>query len=158
MQHRCPASLPEKLRSWDFLPVWMRSLAPIDRVVCVIVALLFVLALAFVIVVNLNYNTMQHRCPTSLPEKLRAICVIVALLFVLALAFVIVVNTMQHRCPASLPEKLRSWNFLPVWMRSLALFDRVVVNAGSLPAQMQPDIEIAASSLQSAEVTQATQL
>jgi len=34
MQHRCPASLPEKLRSWDFLPVWMRSLAPFDTVVC----------------------------------------------------------------------------------------------------------------------------
>jgi sodium-dependent phosphate cotransporter len=30
MQAQCPEKLPEKLRSWDFLPFWMRSLEPLD--------------------------------------------------------------------------------------------------------------------------------
>ncbi|MAA50186.1 MAG: hypothetical protein CMP83_08425 [Gammaproteobacteria bacterium] len=34
LQARHPGALPSKLRSWDFLPLWMTSLAPIDRVVC----------------------------------------------------------------------------------------------------------------------------
>jgi sodium-dependent phosphate cotransporter len=53
-------------------------------------------------------------------------CVIVAVILVLMLLFVIGVNTLQHRKPESLPEKLRTWDFLPVWMTSLAPFDRVV--------------------------------
>lgn len=35
MQKRRPHLLPEKLRSWDFLPLYLRSLEPIDRLVCV---------------------------------------------------------------------------------------------------------------------------
>jgi len=35
MQKRRPHLLPEKLRSWDFLPLYLRSLEPVDRLVCV---------------------------------------------------------------------------------------------------------------------------
>jgi len=31
LQSKIPEKLPMKLRNWDFLPVWMRSLDPIDR-------------------------------------------------------------------------------------------------------------------------------
>jgi len=34
MQKRCPERLPSKLRDWGFLPKFMRSLEPLDRVVC----------------------------------------------------------------------------------------------------------------------------
>ena len=34
MQTKRPTSLPEKLQTWDFLPKWMTSLAPIDRAIC----------------------------------------------------------------------------------------------------------------------------
>uniref|UniRef100_A0A672IPL7 Sodium-dependent phosphate transport protein 2A n=1 Tax=Salarias fasciatus TaxID=181472 RepID=A0A672IPL7_SALFA len=33
MQARSPQRLPKKLQNWDFLPRWMRSLKPLDRVV-----------------------------------------------------------------------------------------------------------------------------
>ena len=33
-QTRKPELLPAKFRTWEFLPVWMRSLEPLDRVVC----------------------------------------------------------------------------------------------------------------------------
>ncbi|XP_068925046.1 sodium-dependent phosphate transport protein 2B-like [Petaurus breviceps papuanus] len=33
VQARCPQILPEKLQNWDFLPLWMRSLQPWDRLV-----------------------------------------------------------------------------------------------------------------------------
>merc|ERR1711998_476812 len=33
-QKNNPEKLPEKLRTWEFLPEWARSLAPLDRVVC----------------------------------------------------------------------------------------------------------------------------
>ena len=32
-QTRKPELLPAKFRTWEFLPVWMRSLEPLDRVV-----------------------------------------------------------------------------------------------------------------------------
>ena len=25
---------PEKLKNWEFLPLWMRSLEPMDRILC----------------------------------------------------------------------------------------------------------------------------
>ena len=31
MQRKCPQYLPKLLRSWDFLPLWMHSLKPMDR-------------------------------------------------------------------------------------------------------------------------------
>ena len=34
LQARRPAALPTKLRSWAFLPEALRSLAPLDRVIC----------------------------------------------------------------------------------------------------------------------------
>merc|ERR1719198_1321345 len=34
LQKRKPEKLPEMLRTWEFLPVWMRSLEPIDRIIC----------------------------------------------------------------------------------------------------------------------------
>ena len=34
LQKRKPEWLPSGLRTWDWLPEWMRSLAPLDRVVC----------------------------------------------------------------------------------------------------------------------------
>ena len=34
MQARKPESLPEKLRTWEWLPEWARSLEPMDRVLC----------------------------------------------------------------------------------------------------------------------------
>ena len=34
MQSRMPEKLPVILRDWTFLPLWMRSLEPLDRVVC----------------------------------------------------------------------------------------------------------------------------
>jgi len=34
MQARCVERLPEKLRTWDFLPEYLRSLEPIDRLIC----------------------------------------------------------------------------------------------------------------------------
>ena len=34
MQKRKPQWLPAKLRTWEWLPVWMRSLEPMDRVLC----------------------------------------------------------------------------------------------------------------------------
>ena len=33
-QRKNPAKLPALLQTWDFLPKWMTSLAPIDRVIC----------------------------------------------------------------------------------------------------------------------------
>uniref|UniRef100_A0A8C2N915 Sodium-dependent phosphate transport protein 2B n=1 Tax=Capra hircus TaxID=9925 RepID=A0A8C2N915_CAPHI len=33
LQSCCPGSLPQKLRSWDFLPLWMRSLEPWDKLI-----------------------------------------------------------------------------------------------------------------------------
>lgn len=33
MQTRSPHHLPTKLQSWDFLPQWMRSLKPLDRLI-----------------------------------------------------------------------------------------------------------------------------
>merc|ERR1711962_919683 len=30
MQDKCPKYLPKILRTWDFLPLWMRSLEPLD--------------------------------------------------------------------------------------------------------------------------------
>lgn len=33
MQARSPRHLPTKLQSWDFLPQWMRSLKPLDRLI-----------------------------------------------------------------------------------------------------------------------------
>ncbi|XP_072422381.1 sodium-dependent phosphate transport protein 2C-like isoform X2 [Chiloscyllium punctatum] len=32
IQKKCPRILPSKLRSWDFLPLWMHSFSPLDRV------------------------------------------------------------------------------------------------------------------------------
>ncbi|XP_020377402.2 sodium-dependent phosphate transport protein 2B-like [Rhincodon typus] len=32
IQKKCPQILPSKLRSWDFLPLWMHSFSPLDRV------------------------------------------------------------------------------------------------------------------------------
>lgn len=34
LQKRKPEWLPEKLKNWDFLPRWMRSLEPLDRLIC----------------------------------------------------------------------------------------------------------------------------
>jgi len=34
LQTKRPEALPAKLRTWDFLPLYLRSLAPLDRVVC----------------------------------------------------------------------------------------------------------------------------
>eukprot|EP00322_Chrysochromulina_rotalis_P000819 CAMPEP_0115868098 /NCGR_PEP_ID=MMETSP0287-20121206/21113_1 /TAXON_ID=412157 /ORGANISM="Chrysochromulina rotalis, Strain UIO044" /LENGTH=555 /DNA_ID=CAMNT_0003322733 /DNA_START=78 /DNA_END=1745 /DNA_ORIENTATION=- len=34
LQKRRPDLLPEKLRTWDFLPLYLRSLEPMDRVMC----------------------------------------------------------------------------------------------------------------------------
>jgi sodium-dependent phosphate cotransporter len=34
LQKRKPDVLPEVLKTWDFLPVWARSLEPMDRVIC----------------------------------------------------------------------------------------------------------------------------
>jgi sodium-dependent phosphate cotransporter len=34
LQKRRPELLPEKLRTWEFLPVYLRSLEPMDRVLC----------------------------------------------------------------------------------------------------------------------------
>ena len=34
MQNRFPEKLPAMLQDWTFLPLWMRSLEPLDRVVC----------------------------------------------------------------------------------------------------------------------------
>jgi sodium-dependent phosphate cotransporter len=31
LQNVVPQHLPEKLKNWNFLPLWMRSLDPIDR-------------------------------------------------------------------------------------------------------------------------------
>ncbi len=33
MQARSPSHLPTKLQTWDFLPQWMRSLKPLDRLI-----------------------------------------------------------------------------------------------------------------------------
>lgn len=33
LQSFCPGALPQKLRSWAFLPVWMRSLEPWDKLI-----------------------------------------------------------------------------------------------------------------------------
>ena len=33
-QTRKPDALPEILKTWEFLPLWMRSLGPMDRVIC----------------------------------------------------------------------------------------------------------------------------
>lgn len=33
MQARSPAHLPKTLRSWDFLPQWMHSLKPLDKLI-----------------------------------------------------------------------------------------------------------------------------
>lgn len=33
MQNRSPRHLPAKLQNWDFLPQWMRSLKPLDRLI-----------------------------------------------------------------------------------------------------------------------------
>ena len=33
MQKKCPDYLPKLLRNWDFLPLWMHSLKPMDRLV-----------------------------------------------------------------------------------------------------------------------------
>ena len=33
LQSCCPGFLPQKLRSWDFLPLWMRSLEPWDKLI-----------------------------------------------------------------------------------------------------------------------------
>nr|XP_006207069.2 sodium-dependent phosphate transport protein 2B isoform X1 [Vicugna pacos] len=33
LQSRCPRALPRKLQNWDFLPLWMHSLKPWDRVI-----------------------------------------------------------------------------------------------------------------------------
>ncbi|XP_073093868.1 sodium-dependent phosphate transport protein 2B-like [Manis javanica] len=37
LQSRCPGALPAKLRSWHFLPLWMRSLQPWDDVISLLV-------------------------------------------------------------------------------------------------------------------------
>merc|ERR1711988_1174469 len=34
LQTRKPHLLPEKLKTWDFLPAWMRTLEPMDRLIC----------------------------------------------------------------------------------------------------------------------------
>jgi len=34
LQAKRPEALPEKLRTWEWLPIWMRSLEPLDRVLC----------------------------------------------------------------------------------------------------------------------------
>ena len=31
LQRKIPDRLPEKIRNWHFLPLWMRSLEPLDR-------------------------------------------------------------------------------------------------------------------------------
>lgn len=33
LQSRSPAHLPRCLRNWDFLPVWMRSMKPLDKLI-----------------------------------------------------------------------------------------------------------------------------
>ena len=33
LQRKCNSRLPAKLRTWDFLPKWMRSLEPVDRLI-----------------------------------------------------------------------------------------------------------------------------
>ncbi|XP_047655287.1 sodium-dependent phosphate transport protein 2B [Phacochoerus africanus] len=33
LQSRCPRALPQKLQNWKFLPLWMRSLEPWDKVI-----------------------------------------------------------------------------------------------------------------------------
>lgn len=33
LQTRSPKYLPKKLHSWDFLPIWMHSLKPMDRII-----------------------------------------------------------------------------------------------------------------------------
>ena len=33
MQRKIPSALPEKLRIWNWLPLWMRSLEPLDNVI-----------------------------------------------------------------------------------------------------------------------------
>ncbi|KAM5271714.1 sodium-dependent phosphate transport protein 2B [Ctenodactylus gundi] len=33
LQSRCPRVLPQRLRTWGFLPIWLRSLEPWDRVI-----------------------------------------------------------------------------------------------------------------------------
>jgi len=57
LQARRPDKLPPVLRSWDFLPEWLRSLAPLDRVVCV--------PLDRVICVPLG--NMRRACCSALP-------------------------------------------------------------------------------------------
>merc|ERR1711998_787805 len=34
LQRRSPLWLPAKLRTWEFMPLWLRSLEPLDRVIC----------------------------------------------------------------------------------------------------------------------------
>jgi len=34
LQKRKPDVLPEVLKTWDFLPAWMRTLEPMDRIIC----------------------------------------------------------------------------------------------------------------------------
>ena len=33
IQSKKPQWLPEKLKNWDFLPIWMHSLDPLDKVI-----------------------------------------------------------------------------------------------------------------------------
>jgi sodium-dependent phosphate cotransporter len=37
IQHKRPSILPEKLRNWHFLPLWMHSLKPIDDIIAKLV-------------------------------------------------------------------------------------------------------------------------
>ncbi|XP_006824138.1 sodium-dependent phosphate transport protein 2B-like [Saccoglossus kowalevskii] len=39
LQVKCPGKLPTKLKTWNFLPLWMRSLAPLDRIITKILAI-----------------------------------------------------------------------------------------------------------------------
>lgn len=50
------------------------------------------------------------------------------LIFVAALAVVIIIiKILQNKKPEALPEVLRNWKFLPVYFRSLAPYDRIIM-------------------------------
>ncbi|KAJ8337662.1 hypothetical protein SKAU_G00366280 [Synaphobranchus kaupii] len=51
--------------------------------------------------------------------------------FLTLVVFIIIVNNVQSRWPQRLPAILRTWDFLPLWMHSLAPWDRVVTAAMS---------------------------
>jgi len=56
MQDKCPKYLPKILRTWDFLPLWMRSLEPLDT------GCMFVLKYCFICCPKF-YNSLKTELP-----------------------------------------------------------------------------------------------